>query len=426
MSRAVAPAGSGTGWRAAVGALAGQGTLAAGSFVLQVVAARTLGPEDFGVFALLFGAIVMATAVSTGLVGDSLTVLDRHDPVVRWALARCGAWAVAVVAVAGPVLAGPVAGLSLVEAVAFGAAAAAFVAADLGRRLLMAALRFWRLVLVDGLGLVAALAVLVTASAAGRLTLGAVLLAVAAGQTTACGVALTCVPADERSRPRRAPGGVRTVAGFGVWRALQQFVRPTTLNLSRWLVLVAAGAVAVGQLEASRLLVAPAMLLVQGLGSYLFASYAADRAAQPAALLARADRAAVVMLGGSLLVTGVVVVALPLVAPLLGADYRLPLGAVLGWGCYAGSCAAVLPYGSLAAVRGRQVAVLGIRVADAGLGLAAVVALVLVLGVTPDATPWLLAGGSFVGGALCRRLLRGRGSRLAPPALAARREEVPV
>lgn len=405
MTPRTAPVHGGTGWPAALGALAGQVTLAAGSLVLQVVAARALGAADFGVFALLFGAIVMATAVSTGLVGDSLTVLDRRDPAIRWALTRCAAGAIAAAAVAGPVLAAAAVGLGLVEALAFGAACAAFMAADLGRRLLMGALRFWRLVLVDTVSFGAAVSVLVVASAAGRLTLAAVLGAIAAGQTAACVTALACLPRDERSRPRPVSGGVREVLAFGTWRALQQFVRPTTLNLCRWLVLLAAGAAAVGQLEAARLVVAPAMLLVQGLGSYLFASYAADRSESSSALLDRADRAAAVMLGGALVVTAVVATALPVLEPLLGAGYHLPIAAVLGWGWYAGSCAAVLPYGSLAAVRGRQAAVLGFRAADAALALALVALVVPVLGGSPDAAPWLLAGGSFVGGLLCRQLL---------------------
>ncbi len=394
-----------TGWATAAGALAGQVTLAGGSLVLQLVAARALGAADFGVLALLLGTIVMATAVSTGLVGDSLTVLDRHDPVVRSALVRCAVVTIVVATAVAPLAAVATAGLSPTEAVAFGAAVAAFMAADLGRRLLMAVLRFWHLVLVDGLAFGAAVSVLAATAVVGRLSLTAVLLAVAIGQATACGTALVCAPAQERSRPPSRPGGVREVLGFGAWRAVQQFVRPTTLNLTRWLVVVAAGTAAVGQLEASRLVVAPAMLLVQGLGSYLFASYAADRAAPASTLLARADRAALVMLLGALVVTLAVVVVLPLVGPLLGSGYRLSLLAVLGWGCYAGSCAAVLPYGSLAAVRGRQAAVLGLRVADAALALVAVSTALILLDLPPGSAPWLLAGGSFAGGLLCRQVL---------------------
>src|SRR4051794_32403811 len=59
----------------AIGALGAQVMLALGGFVLQVVATRELGKTGLGTFALLYGAIVMATALSTGLLGDSLIVL---------------------------------------------------------------------------------------------------------------------------------------------------------------------------------------------------------------------------------------------------------------------------------------------------------------------------------------------------------------
>jgi O-antigen/teichoic acid export membrane protein len=388
----------------ALGAVAGQVTLALGSFVLQLVAVRALGASGFGVFAMLFGAIVMATAVSTGLVGDTLTVLDRHDPVLRSALART-AGVVLAATVATAVLGGRVLGLTVLEALAFGLATGAFMAADLARRLLMAVLRFWRLVLVDGLALVATMAVVAVGAATGTVGLATILLALAAGQGTATLVAVLGLPAAERTPPRRRHGGVRSVVAFGGWRSVQQFVRPTTLNATRWLVLASAGAAAVGTLEAARLFVAPAMLLVQGIGSYLFASYAADRAAPPGRLLRRADRAAFVMLAGATGATAAAAVAVPVLGSLVAPDYRLSTVAVVGWGVYAASCAAVLPYGSLAAVRGRQAAVLGLRVADSALSLAVVGLALLVLDVPAAVTPWLLAAGSFAGGALCRRVL---------------------
>jgi O-antigen/teichoic acid export membrane protein len=389
----------------ATGAVAGQVTLAFGSFVLQLVAARALGPDGFGVFAMLFGALVMATALSSGLVGDSLTVLDRHDPVLRSALARVAAAVVACAAGVGVILGSLVVGLSSPECVALAAATAAFLTADLGRRLLMAALRFWHLVIVDGAGFLAAMTVLATAASSGTVSLGDVLLALAVGQGTACLVALACLPAGERARPELRWGGMREVFGFGGWRAAQQFVRPTALNATRVVVLVAVGAAAVGQLEAARLVVAPAMLLVQGLGSYLFATYAADRTLPLVESLRRADHGAAAMLTGAVVVTLTAATLLPAAAPLLGPGYDLPLLAVVGWGVYAASCAAVLPYGSLAAVRGRPAAVLVVRVVDSVLALAAVAVALLVLGAPAGVTPWLLAAGSFVGGALCRQLL---------------------
>jgi hypothetical protein len=346
----------------------------------------------------------MATAVSSGLVGDSLTVLDRHDPVVRSALARTAVGVVGAAAVAGLALA-YVGGLEPATACALAVATVAFMAADLARRLLMATLRFWPLVLADGLSLVAAVAVVGTAAATGSVGLTDLLLALAAGQTTACVIALSCLPAPERARAAYRPGGIRAVLGFGGYRAVQQFIRPTTLNAARWIVLVAAGAAAVGELEAARLLVAPAMLLVQGVGAYLFASYAADRTGGLAPLLRRADRAALTLLGGAIGVAVLAAAALPLLAGTLTPGYELGALAVLGWGAYAASCAAVLPYGSLAAVRGRQAAVLGLRLGDALVSLALVAGALLLFDAPATVTPWLLAGGSFVGGLLCRQVL---------------------
>jgi hypothetical protein len=210
-------------------------------------------------------------------------------------------------------------------------------------------------------------------------SLATVLLALAAGQATACLVALTGLPRAERALPRRHRGGLRAVLGFGGWRAVQQFVRPTMLNAARWLVLVAAGAAAVGQLEAARLFVAPAMLLVQGVGSYLFASYAADREVPPGLLLVRADRAAGVMLGGTLVGTIGAAAVVPSLGGFVAPGYTLSTAAILGWGAYAASCAAVLPYGSLAAVHGRQAAVLALRIADSALCLAMVATALLAL-----------------------------------------------
>lgn len=193
---------------------------------------------------------------------------------------------------------------------------------------------------------------------------------------------------------------------YGTWRAVQQFVRPTALNAARWLVLVAAGTAAVGQLEVARVFVAPAMLLVQGLGSYLFASYAADRDLGVAQLRRRADRAAAAMVGGAVVVGAAAAVSVPVLGHLLSAGaFEVSPLAALGWACYAASCAAVMPYGSLAAVRGRQLAVLVVRLVDAAVSLLLVAFFLLVVGVDPALVPWLLSVGSFVGGVLCRQVL---------------------
>src|SRR5690606_37319355 len=91
--------------------VAAQAVTAATSLGLQILAARGLGLAEFGAFAVLLGLLITASAVYTGYVGDSLAVLDRHDPVVpgalvssalvTWALAA-GAGAVAVIVLRGP------------------------------------------------------------------------------------------------------------------------------------------------------------------------------------------------------------------------------------------------------------------------------------------------------------------------------------
>jgi O-antigen/teichoic acid export membrane protein len=385
------------------GAMAAQMTQALGNFTIQVLAARELGPTGFGKLAFLFGAMIMATAVSTGLVGDSLTVLDRRDPAIRAALWRL---ALLVMGSASAIGFAVTAGASLATALWFAAAMAAFIAADLCRRLLMAHLRFWNLVKVDGAALVAALLFLGAVRLLGDLRLDHFLAALTISQLTACVLAVANLPSAERYLPRGGPASWRDVIGFGAWRAMQQFVRPTMLNAARWLVLVAVGTAAVGELEGARVFVAPAMLLVQGIGSYLFASYAADKEVGLDRLRSRADKAAVALLVGAVAVGVFAGLLRPVLADLLTAGtFQLSLVAVLGWACYAASCAAVMPYGSLAAVRGKQRWVLVVRLVDSILSLALVGVALLALGVNTSWVPWLLSVGSFVGGLLCRQLL---------------------
>src|SRR4051794_15440900 len=167
--------------RPATGAVAGQMTQAVAGLVLQVAAARFLGASGLAAFSLVYGALVLVTAVSSGLVGDSLTVLDRHRPRVRAALQ-----VFALVVAVGTGLAGAVLGvltglLTPGAAVLLAGAGAAFVLEAPLRRLLMAPGRYWALPAVDGTVLVLPLAVLAGRAAAGPLTLSAFLAALLAG-----------------------------------------------------------------------------------------------------------------------------------------------------------------------------------------------------------------------------------------------------
>ncbi|MFD1825868.1 MULTISPECIES: hypothetical protein [Mumia] len=390
----------------AVVALLAQATQTGVSFLLQVAAARALGADGFGVYALLFGAVVMTTAVTTGLVGDTLTVLDRRDDRIRTALALLAAVSVVASTLLSYVGAVVWTSLSPAGCLAFAVATGAFVAADLVRRLLMATMHFWRLVAGDLVSLVVTAGVVVAVLLEpGAPSVTGFLLALAAGQAASGVTGWMLVPRHERTvRPWAQPDLAR-VLRFGSWRAAQQFVRPTMLNVMRWTVLAVAGAAAVGELEAARVYVAPAMLVVQGFGSYLLSSYAASGDHTLRSLLARADRAAAIMLAATLGASLISVLALPVLGPLItGGSFDLDVVAVIGWAVYAGSCAAVLPYGSLAAVRGRPGRVFGIRVADSVLSIGLLV-LALQLGTSTQWAPLWISFGSFAGGILCRQLL---------------------
>lgn len=396
---------------APAGAATAQFTQALGSFALHVVVARELGAAGLGVFSLLFGLVIVATALSTGLVGDSLTVLDRADPRVRGALTDLTAVIVTVAGTAA--LVGVwVSGLGVGTAAAFALALVLYLLEDLVRRLTMANLRFWTVALIDGVFFVgAALALLVLAQAE-PLALTDFLLALAVGQGAGLVVGLTLQPHNELSGGDWRHPNLRGVLGFGAWRAAQQLVRPSMLTAGRFIVLAAAGTIALGELEAARVYLAPAALLVQGVGSFLLASYARERDAGSGALLQRADRAT-----GALLVASVLVgVTATLMTPVLGdlitrGAFDLSLVAVLGWAVYSASIATVMPYASLAAVIGRQSRVVLLRVMDSTLSLAALAVTLVLLDASAAWSPWCLAAGSFAGGALARQLIVARQAR---------------
>lgn len=396
---------------AAAGAVVAQVWQAAGSFALQILAAHLLGASGLGTVALSYGVLILVTAVASGIVGDSLTVLDRHAPRIRAGLAG---WTVLLAALGGlgtgvglwvsGVLEGWLAPLAM------GLAAALFVVEEIVRRVLMATMRFWRLVLVDTAAVVTTLTG-VALAARGSIAVHHFFLALALGQLVGIVVGVGLLPVTERDRPTWRGAAYRDVLAFGGWRGLQVAVNPTALTAMRFLVMAAAGAAALGALEAARIFVAPATLVVQGLGSYLFASYARDRTAPVAVLQARASRASLGLAAGAIALGVLAMVVAPSIGHLVtGPGFAIAPMAVLAWSVYAAAIATVQPFASLAATRGRQRAVLGVRVVDSLLGLA-VLAAGLGTGLLPvAATPIALALGLVVGGVVLRSLI----SRIEP------------
>lgn len=183
-------------------------------------------------------------------------------------------------------------------------------------------------------------------------------------------------------------------------------MRPATLAGVRWIVLIVLGAAAVGVLEANRVLVAPALLAVQGLGSYLLVQMAEHRRAGGEADLAAADRAALLLSAGTAVLAVTLALLTPIVGPvLLGAGVPADPWLVLGWGTMAVGVAWTMPYTSLAAVHGQAHRVVWIRVGDATLSLAAVAA-VLVAGGALVWVPYVLGAAALVGAAFQRWSLR--------------------
>ena len=290
----------------------------------------------------------------------------------------------------------------------FGLALAAFLAENLVRRLLMAVLRFWRVVALDTGVLVGTLGwVLVASLRAGPLELRDVLVALLLGQVVGIAVGVALLPATERwwGDWNRHVGAV---VSFGSWRAGQQSVRPTSMFAVRVLVVAAVGAAVFGQLEAARVYTAPAMLLANGAATFFLASFA-SRAAEPLPALRRRADLGAAALAAALGACGIgAVVLLPLGSRLVSdGTFELSALAVVGWITYAWGCAVTMPYASLATVRGRHVLMVGMRLVEVVLSIAAV-ALVLALDASVDWVPLALAAGPVTLVPLIRRLVRTR------------------
>lgn len=368
-------------------AVAAQFTQAATSLGLGMVAVRALDPDAFGRFSIIMSTLLVMTGLVTGLVGDALTVLDRHQPRIRgvlqvYALGSalfCAALAGAVGLLAGWTHGGSTIAVSL--------AVFAFLLEDTLRRILMAVGRFSAVLVVDATYAISVAAVLAGLWRADGLTLTGIFVAVAVGQTIAIIVALAFLPKQERVWVR--PGGDwRLVAEFGGWRAILGVIGPGRLWVARTMVAAAAGLSAVGMLEANRLLVAPVLLGVQGMGSAILVSYAREFRGAPSSALRAADRDALVLGGGAVVAVAAAVLYAPVMGEvILGGTELVDRTVVLGWGLTAIGAGVWLPYASLTAVAGAPRATVAIRAVDLALSVVCV-ALLLHLGDPAETYVW--------------------------------------
>lgn len=383
--------------------LISQGLTAGSSLVLQVIAARTLGLAGFGVFALCLAVLVTASALYTGYIGDSIAVLDRQDRDTRAALAGSAliAWVLCFVAGAGTILV--LRQGSLTTASVYGAMLVLWLAEDTLRRLLMARLAFWRLVINDlGYFVVTMVVLFAGYLIAGSVTLTGIFTAMAVGAAAAVGIGVLQVPRAELTRLRPGVAGMKAVFSFAAWRSLQATLRPAALLGARVLVTNVLSLAAVGALEAGRLVVAPLQVIINGAGSFLlsgFASSERDGAGTSGALTRRAVLLLVVTtaVGGGGLALGAGVLG----ELMTGAPVRSAL--VLGWAAYLVVWAAGLPYVTEVVARRRSRAVFLVRLVDSLLGLG-LVAIALAFDAGIVFVPWLLAVGGLYSVWRLRRL----------------------
>lgn len=388
----------------AFAAAATQVLQAVGSFGIQIAAAWSLGAGGLGMVSLALGIIVLATALVSGLIGDSLVILERDKPSVRGALqALALGVSLASSVVTSAVLA--VTSLTPSQAILFGLAMLSFQLEELLRRVFMATMLYFRLMILDGAVVVASLSVIGIWSLLGQVSLEAFFIALISGQLAGLLSGLALLPPQERYWAPMRHTRIREVATFGMWRGAQVSMNPLVMAVVRSLVTVFVGPVALGLVEGARIFVAPSTLVVQGLGSYLLSGYVRDKAKGAAPLVSRARQASLGLVGLALVSGAVLVLAAPYIGQLVsGNKFNIDRLTVSGWALYVVGSASFQPFASLSAVLGRQQRVFGCRMIDATL---TILALALVLGLGADAalTPYVMAAGLGLGGFLVRALV---------------------
>jgi O-antigen/teichoic acid export membrane protein len=392
--------------RRATAALVAQGLTAGSSLVLQVLAARQLGAAGLGAFTLLLAVLLLFTTLSTGWVGDSLTVLDRGARHVRGAIA----WSLLAFCVLG---AAGGAGLALATGTARPLGAALFAVMttlwlleDTARRLLMARLDFWKLVVNDTVYAVVAVGAVLAALLTGvELTLEWFIAAMAAGAGAAVMVAVVQLPREElRGGPLRRQGVVELVR-FAGWRSAHTGLQPLIVFLVRLIVANVAGAAALGQLQAARLLIAPVLTVRNGFGTLLLPTY--TRMARAGEALRVGTHVRGLALFAAAYGAAVVIWREPLGDLLTGGDYAITTVAVIGYALTALAGCAFLPIGQSVLARQGSRPLFIARLVEAVIAVG--LALVLGLGPGPDWVPYGEAAGLTISVAIILRAARRMG-----------------
>ena len=333
--------------KGASGAIAAQGLNAASSLVIQVVAARALGIEGFARFTLIYSVLIALTALYSGWVGDSLTVLDRSHPRVRSGIASsiCAWW---IAALAIGLACGVIAGGPMILTFEIAALLIVWLAEETGRRICTARQRYWVLTGNDLVyNTVALSAVAVVSRIDGKVTLETLLLCMIAGSGVAVLASVIILPSAETRFPRPDSAGFREVAAFGGWRSANVGIRPLGLLLARLMVASTYGAASLASIQVAWLLLAPGMVLVNGAGTFLL-PFLRERQVSGGRLGIAALRRPIILLAAGACTCGIVSIALSpsllsLLAVASGPRFQVGRWVVLGWAVYVLALSVALP-----------------------------------------------------------------------------------
>ncbi|GIH69079.1 MATE family efflux transporter [Sphaerimonospora thailandensis] len=402
------------------GSVLAQVVAALSSLLLQLIAARELGSAGFAAFTLLIATLTVITTLHTAWVGDSLTVLDRFDPRVRAALAASSVATLALGAVVGTVLAIVLDAASGPGVVLFGVLVVLWLLEDTGRRMLAARLEFGRLAANAVVDFVVVFVVLGAFWLAGALRLETVLAAMCAGSLAGVVLAVISLPREELAWPGLRRADLRGIVAFATWRTAQAGLRPLTLMLSRVAIVAIVSSVALAAIEGARLLLAPALTLINGVGAFLLPRMVRLRQSGTPLRL-RLALSASLALTALTAVGGVVVVALakPLEPFITGGNFPIEPIAVAGWAAYSVSIAATLPISMLATAYRYSRLVFVVRLIESVVGITL---LLLVLALRPDLVnlaPFCIGMGGVVTSVIL--VVRLRALRHHGPALPAER-----
>lgn len=378
--------------RSGTAAIVSQGVTAGSSLVLQVLALAELGKSGLGVFAILgAGIVVTYNSVHTGFIGDALSVFDRHEPGIRRALfVSSGVSAILAIVV------GFFGALIFVErpaqsAALFAIAVLAWTLEETGRRIMMARLEFWKLVVNDVVFAIGSLATVGIVMATGRLTIDWLIASMLIGSIAAMFDAVRQLPRDEFRLGPRARPELRRLTEFSGWRAGQIGIRPLSLLVSRLVIAGVASTASLGLLEAARLLIAPVLTAANGLGVFLLPTFArrakTDDDFGPVWKIAGASAVVAAAFGAA------AVAATPTVTGFL--DQDIPQALVASWVVYSIAYCANIPIVNALVARRNSKTLFRGRLIDAAVGITLSYVLTAASGV--QSVPIGLAIGVVVG-----------------------------